>query len=343
LLIFIAFFVFLWILGSIDLKSLLPTAIWCGVIGVVILVVFGGWMGDGSPSAETSLTESSLTGTMNQPSAAPSIPIPEQKLRPTFNPTNSGENYYRTFEWSYENTKWTYSMGVSKDAYEYYRARPHNRENDYSQYALSDYDRAYIQGIVNKFEEGGQQKGCSNYDNVMMIVSFVQSLPYTSDSVSTGYDDYPRYPLETLVDNGGDCEDTAILTAALLREMGYGAVLIQLPGHMAVGVKCSDNFQGTYYEYQGARYYYLETTGEGFGIGVIPDKYRNVKAQILPMIQTPRMSISMNAEYAGCDNNHYYYRGFRLTRQNVHLRVENPLQTPFLLKIMVLTTLSGPL
>jgi len=36
-----------------------------------------------------------------------------------------------------------------------------------------------------------------------LLRAFVQSLPYTSDLVTTGYDNYPRYPIETLIDMAG--------------------------------------------------------------------------------------------------------------------------------------------
>ena len=248
------------------------------------------------------------------PTPTPTL-TPVSTITPTPYPADSADYYYRTFEWSYDNAEWTYSMTIPRDVYDYYRDRPHNRESDYSQYALSDYDRAYIQGIVNKFKETGQEKGYDEYENVMMIISFVQSLPYTSDSVTTGYDEYPRYPLETLVDNGGDCEDTAILTAAILREMDYGSVLIELPEHMAVGVKCSDDFSGTYYEYQGSRYYYLETTGLGWDIGEIPEEYEGEEAIIRPMIQVPRMRLVSWLLGNKPFDSHVYYR--------VHCDIEN--------------------
>lgn len=263
-----------------------------------------------APPVQTPITPSPTPTPTPTPTQTP---IPS--LTSTPHPADSADYYYRTYEWSYDNAEWTYSMTISREVYDYYRDRPHNRERDYSQYALSDYDRAYIQGIVNQFKETGQEKGYDEYDTVMMVISFVQSLPYTSDSVTTGYDEYPRYPLETLVDNGGDCEDTAILTAALLMEMNYGSVLIELPDHMAVGVKCSDDFPGTYYEYQGSRYYYLETTGAGWVIGEIPEVYEGEEAIIRPMIQVPRMSMSMHAEYEDHDAGSVYYR--------VHCDIEN--------------------
>jgi predicted transglutaminase-like cysteine proteinase len=229
-------------------------------------------------------------------------------VKPTATPTTFVEYYDRYYTWTYKGSKWTHTSSISKSLYEYYKEQPHNLQSDFAQYALSDYDRKTITAIVDSFESAGAKSGYSEYDNVMNVVCFVQSLPYTSDKVTTGYDEYPRYPIETLVDNGGDCEDTAILTAALLNEMGFGVVLVNLPGHMAVGVKCTNDYPGSYYEYNGARYYYLETTGDNWEIGQIPEEYTNSKATILPMIQKPEIDISFTSNLTSYDSAYAYYR-----------------------------------
>jgi hypothetical protein len=69
--------------------------------------------------------------------------------------------------------------------------------------------------------------------------------------------------------------------------MGYGVVLIHLPNHYAVGVKGGENVYGSYYNYQNSKYYYLETTGEGWQIGELPKDYKGLKATIYPLIPTP--------------------------------------------------------
>lgn len=114
------------------------------------------------------------------------------------------------------------------------------------------------------------------------LATFVQSLPYTSDSVTTGHDEYVRYPLETLIDDGGDCEDTAILLAALLKELGYDVVLLSPPGHMAVGVAVSAGVVHSYttIEVHGVHYAYVETTGDGWRIGEVPDEYQHSTFQV---------------------------------------------------------------
>lgn len=56
-------------------------------------------------------------------------------------------------------------------------------------------------------------------------------------------------------------------------------VLIQPPGHMAAGLWESDP-AGYYWEYDGRKYSYIETTGQGWGIGDVPEEYRGGRARV---------------------------------------------------------------
>lgn len=47
--------------------------------------------------------------------------------------------------------------------------------------------------------------------------------------------DYIQYPIETLTNKGGDCEDEAILYASLLESIGINSVIILVPGHAFSG------------------------------------------------------------------------------------------------------------
>jgi predicted transglutaminase-like cysteine proteinase len=310
---------------------------------VIIAVFFGYLLLTSSFPGNTPLISQNITPAQeNTPSSAPtiqqihssvmkpvsgaetisvqSIPvtvtgIQARTTEPIQNP-EINDTISRTYAWTYKNASWTFQGNFSRAGYDYYRAKPHNRENDYAEYVLSDYDREMLKGVTQKFRDVGAGNGYSEYDNVMNIAAFVQSMPYTSDKVTTGYDEYPRYPLETLVDDGGDCEDTAILTAALIRELGYGVVLIQLPGHMAVGVEGSDALSGTYYEYDGSRYYYLETAGTGWDLGDVPEEYQDAKATLLPLVQRPRMDMSCGSDLERYDG-YLVYLNERCAIQNI--------------------------
>ena len=113
----------------------------------------------------------------------------------------------------------------------------------------------------------------------------MQSLQYTSDNVTEGYNEYPRFPIETLVDDGGDCEDTSVLFASLTLVMGYGTVYISPPNHYAVGI-LGNGLQGSSWTYprdSNQTYYYCETTGSGFKIGQLPDEFNGESAYIYPI------------------------------------------------------------
>jgi hypothetical protein len=132
------------------------------------------------------------------------------------------------------------------------------------------YDAAENNGFTGEFER------------IQFALSFVQRLPYVPDDVSTGYDDYTKFIIETLTSLKGDCEDTSILFASILESepFNYDAVLLEPPGHMGVGLLMQSEFDGFAYIHDGHKYYYVETTTEGWGLGQVPDQYRDSKATI---------------------------------------------------------------
>jgi len=194
-----------------------------------------------------------------------------------------GDYYREDFEWSYKGYEWTWSLDIPKSLYEAYKNVAVSTRLQYqaSGYGfLTTTNDVYLQRVAEKLEEATSQKGYDSYDEVSFVLAFIQSLPYTSDSVTSGYDEYPRFPLETLVDNGGDCEDTSILFATLTLIMGYGTVYINPPEHYAVGILGEEGLPGYYFTYKDKRYYYCETTGSGWEIGELPEEFQNEEATI---------------------------------------------------------------
>ncbi len=186
-------------------------------------------------------------------------------------------------------------MNFNEKIYNTYKSR--SRSRDYDLFASDPYDDELIKSIADSLKRIGQENGLTDAEVPYLAISFVQSLPYTADNVTTGYDEYPRFPYETLYDDGGDCEDTSILGSAILQEMGYGVVLIELPKHMAVGVKCSSDISGYSYSFNGQRYCYLETTGKNWPVGQLPDEYKSLKAKIIPVLARPFLDVDFNYSY----------------------------------------------
>jgi hypothetical protein len=220
-----------------------------------------------------------VNGACPTPVTAPQAPPERQGSQQT-----EAGILYEHYSWKYGGYNWSWNPEFPENISVAWKSLPRPPTNDYSLYVTQTWDQEYFDELVQLFKDAQRENGFSDHETVEMVIAFVQSLPYTSDSVTTGFDEYPRYPIETLIDNGGDCEDTAILTAKMLRSMGYGVVLLSLPKHMAVGVYSTDVPGGQYYTYEGRDYYYLETTGEGYEIGEVPAEYKGSRATPLPLV-----------------------------------------------------------
>lgn len=193
----------------------------------------------------------------------------------------------RTYTWYNKGHEATVRLRIPQELYDYYKDQPHRPQTpeEYRQYAITERDRAYLHDLIGLLKDAGENKHLPARSDYRNAVSFVQSLVYEKDlDTETGQEtEYWKYPIETLADGSGDCEDTAILTAALLRELGYDVALVLLSDHAAVAVAC-DTCNGYYYPLDGKRYYYLETTGAGYSPGTIDQKqYQTSAARVIPL------------------------------------------------------------
>ncbi len=189
-------------------------------------------------------------------------------------PTGGGRLMAQHFEWDYLGSHWTWDLSFPSDWYDYYKNK--KRESHGAGYVT--YDDFYIKQIATMLEKKSNEEG---YSKSEFAVAFIQSLGYVKDSV-IGYDDYPKYPIETLAEQNGDCEDTSYLVSAIVMAMGIDNVLVELPNHMAIAIAFSGSPEGYYYKLSnGWDYYYIETTAEGWKVGAIPDEYKNQKAELV--------------------------------------------------------------
>lgn len=187
-----------------------------------------------------------------------------------------------TLQWSGTTDGRSWNIGFVVHKYAYSRMRNEPRGRDYDEYVAVAQNTGFAEELAGYVNTELEASGFTDeYYKSAAVIDWVQSFPYVTDDVYEGYDEYPKFPVETLVDVGGDCEDTAILLASLFQSQpfNYDMVLIGPPGHMAAGIYSEDR-QGRYYTYEGRDYYYIETTGSGWGIGDMPDEYVNESATI---------------------------------------------------------------
>ena len=175
----------------------------------------------------------------------------------------------RGYSWKFENQYYTVLMAI--DSKWYNRSRGYNTQKRNKRSNFRPMVREgtnALQDLVREFNQVMNPKWRAE-QKVNFVLAFVHALPYTPDDVTTGYDEYYRYAIETLVERGSDCEDTSVLFASILSGLSFEVALISLPGHLAVGVK--GNFRGVFFPYGSNNYYYCETTGTGWKLGKVPE------------------------------------------------------------------------
>ena len=207
-----------------------------------------------------------------------------------------GSYYEVEHSWEYNKKNCAVSLNISRSLYEYFRdEREHlayryqfqggELPPNYFSFMLSEHDRPVMQALANEFS----RNAATDLERINLALTFVQSLPYAHDADSKDEDEYVRYPIETLVDGCGDCEDKVALLTALLYEMDVDFVLLVLPEHMAIGVHCDGVEAERYLWFHGKRYYFMETTMEGWRLGQIPEDYLDAQMEAVPVDDIPSL------------------------------------------------------
>ena len=207
------------------------------------------------------------------------------------------EGYYEVeHSWEYNKKNCTISLNISKSLYNYfqnerehlayrYQFQKDELPPNYYSFMLSEHDRPVMQALANEFS----RNAVTDLEKIKLALAFVQSLPYAYDTDSKGIDEYVRYPIETLVDGCGDCEDKVALLTALLYEMDVDFMLLVLPEHMALGVHCDGVEAERYLLFREKRYYYVETSMPNWQIGQIPEEYYDTQMEVVPVDDTPSL------------------------------------------------------
>ncbi|HEY3420106.1 MAG TPA: hypothetical protein VGK23_06095 [Methanomassiliicoccales archaeon] len=195
------------------------------------------------------------------------------------------DHLLRSYSWNYGGHGFHLNLSISGPAY--YAQKNENGQPlnllypNFAAHVNSSSD--FVRQAASEIKKYAASLGYNQEQTLNLAMAFVQSIPYGLDLNTTGHVEYLRYPVETLVDGVGDCDCTSILLLSLIQtpELGYDGVLLEYDGsngdsgHMAVGV--AGQFSGmyhtyTYYTFLGVKYYYCESTSEGYLAGMIPDE-----------------------------------------------------------------------
>jgi PKD repeat protein len=229
------------------------------------------------------------------------------------------DTFDRLFFWESHGADWQWEIAIPKTLFWQYRNqtyRPPYTSGDWHKYVVDPDDDAYIEtlsaNLLNAVSSYYSDSTSLYYGFLQFALQFVEAaIPYRFDTNDWAMDEWPRYPVETLVEGMGDCEDTAILFSSIVRPYVQDVHLIILPGHCAAAVPVDwayieqANFSIGYYQYNGLYYVMVETTGDppdGWRIGELPptvaadwaagqilffDVGRQVSAAAVPKVHHP--------------------------------------------------------
>jgi hypothetical protein len=129
--------------------------------------------------------------------------------------------------------------------------------------------------IIVQFRKIKAEKDLNDDQYLELMAVYVQSLKYETQEENPA-----KFPVETVVDRAGDCDDKSLLLAGLLSRENYSVALLSFgpEKHMAVGVGSGD------YRYRNTNYTFLETTNVSF-VGVPTEKLgTGISLQSFPII-----------------------------------------------------------
>ena len=177
-------------------------------------------------------------------------------------------------------TNYQLTVSVTSSLYNYYCGKDHNLH-------LYDFAKFVTPSPLKPIADDLWTIYSDDEDFANGVLMIVHQIPYV-ESVPQ------KYPIETIVENEGDCDLFSFIAASVMKAGGLDVVLLlyEAQSHMNVGVHLSHEPEDArhtihYYSYEGKRYYVAECTGDdwrnGWRVGECPDILKKVSARIITL------------------------------------------------------------
>jgi hypothetical protein len=174
------------------------------------------------------------------------------------------------------------NIGVQQSLYDYYQEKSHTL------YSINDFAKFVTPYALKPIADKLWEIYTDDEDFVNAVLMITHQIPYELTAP-------PQYPVETIVENKGDCDIFSYIAASITKAGGLDAVLLYYEGeiaHMNIGVSLSHaphdaRGQAYYVTYNSVQYYVAETTGDdwqnGWRVGECPDSLKNANVQIITL------------------------------------------------------------
>jgi hypothetical protein len=187
---------------------------------------------------------------------------------------------YELLEQSGGGTNYQLTVSVTSSLYEYYRSKDHNVYSyEFAKFVTPDSLKPVADDLWSIYS--------NDEDLANGVLMIVHQIPYVESGP-------PKYPVETIVENEGDCDLFSFIAASIMKAGGLDVVLLlyETQSHMNVGVHLSEEPNDArsavyYYTHDGKRYYVAECTGDdwrhGWRVGECPDILQGASAHIITL------------------------------------------------------------
>jgi len=184
-------------------------------------------------------------------------------------------------------THYQLTVSVTSYLYEYYRSKDHT-------VLLYEFAKFVTPYALKPVADSLWSIYNDDEDFANGVLMLVHQIPYEVSEPQ-------KYPVETIVENKGDCDLFSFIAASVMMAGGLDVVLLlyEEQGHMNVGVHLShapNDARSTvcYFSVNDKRYYMAETTGgeweSGWRVGECPDLLKGASAHVITLEDAEQVS-----------------------------------------------------
>ncbi|MGQ9642173.1 MAG: hypothetical protein ACUVUF_08700 [Candidatus Bathycorpusculaceae bacterium] len=255
------------------------------LIGFLILGIYSYWAISDCNNQYENLTKeyNSLATTYNE------------LVRDVFNPVQANSTavtivYYTNFG----RNRQIITFSVSYDKYESYHKQFHPYWGEQNLTSASEYITS-DDTIINQIVETIKNQTQSEEELANALLDFVQYKGFTL-SIRYYTTTELKYPIETLVEMGGDCDTHSFLYATLMKAAGFKVLLLLSKNsvnglsHAATAVHLTNSpvnslpeLEDKFFTYNGEKYYFAETTSWNYRVGDLPSWLKNAEFYVVPV------------------------------------------------------------
>ena len=192
-----------------------------------------GFLGSAALLAGAAVTGCLGSGPSSQ-TPEPTADLPASVANPRFVRTREDDRFKLRFKW-FNAIEWSVELDVPVAEYESRVTATRSLAAVLDDALACENCRSLAGGIGRAFDDAGMT---DPLNRVRIATSFVRALQYVPDDQGTGSKEYPRFTVETLVENEGDCEDFAAVFAGIFASPVFDLdpKLVVLPGHTGIGL-----------------------------------------------------------------------------------------------------------